>query len=95
LLPQEPVIVVGQPTAVDPSRAPHGQHILWIQVRMVPGQIKADAAGQITTTDWTQAAAPYADRVLDLIEAHAPGLRGNILGQRIVTPVELERDNPN
>lgn len=95
LLPQEPVIVVGQPTTVDPSRAPHGQHILWIQVRMVPGQIKADAAGRITTTDWTQAAAPYADRVLDLIEAHAPGLRGNILGQRIVTPVELERDNPN
>ena len=94
-LPQEPVVVVGQPTAVDPSRAPHSQHILWIQVRMVPGQIKADAAGQIAATDWAQAAAPFADRVLDLIEAHAPGLRSKILGQRIVTPVELEYDNPN
>jgi phytoene dehydrogenase-like protein len=95
LLPQEPVIVVGQPTAVDPSRAPKGKHILWIQVRMVPGLIKADAAGQITTTDWAEAADPFADRVLNLIEAHAPGLRAKILGRRIVTPIELESDNPN
>jgi phytoene dehydrogenase-like protein len=56
LLPQDPVIVVGQPTAVDSSRAPKCQHILWIQIRMVPGQIKADAADQITATDWAQAA---------------------------------------
>ena len=95
LLPQEPVIVVGQPTSVDPSRAPKGKHILWIQVRMVPGVIKADAAGQITTTDWAQAADPFADRVLNLIEAHAPGIRAKILGRRIVTPIELESDNPN
>ena len=95
LLPQEPVIVVGQPTAVDPSRAPQGKHILWIQVRMVPGQIKADAAGQITTKDWAQAAEPYADRVLNLIEPHAPGTRAKILDRRIVTPVDLESDNPN
>jgi phytoene dehydrogenase-like protein len=95
LLPQEPVIVVGQPTAVDASRAPPDQHILWIQVRMVPGQITADAAGQITATNWAQAATPFVDRVLNLIEAHAPGTRAKIRGQRIVTPVELESDNPN
>ncbi len=28
LLPGEPVVVVGQPTAIDPSRAPEGKHIL-------------------------------------------------------------------
>ena len=37
LLPDEPVVVVGQPTAVDPSRAPEGKHVLWLQARMVPG----------------------------------------------------------
>ena len=43
LLPDEPVIVCGQPTVVDPSRAPDGKHVLWLQVRMAPGQIKGDS----------------------------------------------------
>jgi phytoene dehydrogenase-like protein len=46
LLPDEPVLVVGQPTVVDPTRAPAGKHVLWVQVRMVPGAILGDAAGR-------------------------------------------------
>ena len=30
MLPREPVLVVGQPTAIDLSRAPPGKHVLWI-----------------------------------------------------------------
>jgi phytoene dehydrogenase-like protein len=32
------------PPAQDPSRAPDGKHVLWLQVRMAPGTIKGDAA---------------------------------------------------
>lgn len=95
LLPDEPVIVVGQPTVVDPSRAPEGQHTLWMQVRMAPGEIRGDAGGEITATDWSGAAGPFAERALDLLERYAPGTRAKILGQRVVTPAELEADNPN
>ena len=95
LLPDEPILVVGQPTGQDPSRAPKGKHVLWLQVRMTPGQIKGDAKGEITATDWTQAAEPMAERALDILEAYAPGTRAKILGRRIVTPAELEADNPN
>ncbi len=95
LLPDEPILVVGQPTVFDPSRAPDGKHILWVQVRMAPGTITGDAKGQITSTDWAQAADPFADRALAILEAHAPGTRAKIIGQRIVTPLELESDNPN
>ncbi|WP_334195035.1 phytoene desaturase family protein [Pararhodobacter sp.] len=95
LLPDEPVIVVGQPTVFDPSRAPEGKHVLWMQVRMVPGTIHGDAAGQITARDWAEAAEPMAERALDILERYAPGARGKILGRRIVTPMELEADNPN
>lgn len=95
LLPDEPVIVCGQPTVVDPSRAPAGKHVLWLQVRMAPGQIKGDALGAITASDWPSAAAPFADRVLDIVERYAPGTRDKILGQCIVTPDMLEADNPN
>ncbi len=95
LLPDEPVIVCGQPTVVDPSRAPQGKHVLWLQVRMAPRTIRGDAAGQITATDWAQAAEPFAERVLDILERYAPGTRAHILGRHIVTPQMLEADNPN
>ena len=95
LLPDEPVIVVGQPTAIDPSRAPAGKHILWLQVRLAPGSITGDAAGRIKATNWKEAAAPFAERALDIVERHAPGTRQKILARRVVSPLELETDNPN
>jgi len=95
LLPDEPILVVGQPTVFDPSRAPEGKHVLWVQVRMAPGTITGDAKGQIAATGWAQAAEPFAERALAILEAHAPGTRARTLARRIVTPPELEADNPN
>ncbi len=94
-LPDEPVVVVGQPTAIDPTRAPEGKHILWLQVRMVPGQIQGDASGSISATDWAEAGEPMAERVFDLIERYAPGLRNQVISRTIVTPADLQADNPN
>lgn len=95
LLPARPLLVVGQPTVVDPSRAPEGKHVLWVQVRMAPGKIAGDAAGRIAATDWSETAEPFAERALDILESHAPGTRAKILARRIVTPAELEAENPN
>ena len=95
LLPSAPVLVVGQPSAQDDSRAPAGQHVLWVQVRMVPGVIAGDAKGEIAARDWATAAAPMAARVLAMLDDYAPGLSAKILAKRIVTPAELEADNPN
>ena len=95
LLPGEPVIVVGQPTAIDPSRAPKGKHVLWLQVRLLPAEIRADAMGEITAKHWDEAKHAYAERVLDLLESYAPNLRARILGRAIYSPLDLERENPN
>lgn len=95
LLPDEPVIVVGQPTTVDPSRAPQGKHVLWLQVRMVPADIRGDAAGTITERDWDSVADLYADRVLDIVERYAPGTAAKVIARRVVSPRDLEADNPN
>lgn len=95
LLPSEPILVVGQPTAVDPSRAPAGKHVLWVQVRMLPAGIGGDAAGEIAADNWDAVKERYAERVLDIIERYAPGLRGNILGRAVFSPLDLERENPN
>jgi phytoene dehydrogenase-like protein len=95
LLPDEPILVVGQPTVFDQSRAPDGNHVLWLQVRMAPGTIAGDAKGEITATDWAKAAEPFAQRALDILERYAPGTAAKILARRIVTPNDLEADNPN
>ena len=99
LLPAEPVLVVGQPTTIDPSRAPAGKHVLWIQVRVLPSRIAGDAAGTIVGTDWDAVkdayADAYADRAVGQIERYAPWLAARILARIVLSPVDLERDNPN
>jgi phytoene dehydrogenase-like protein len=99
ILPDEPVLVVGQPTAIDPSRAPDGKHVLWVQVRVLPAEVKGDAAGEIEPAHWPihwdTIKERYADRALALIEAHAPGLAKKILARAVFSPVDLERENPN
>jgi phytoene dehydrogenase-like protein len=95
LLPVEPALVVGQPTALDPSRAPDGKHVLWVQVRVLPAEIRGDAAGMIGGTDWDAVKQAYADRVLDLLENYAPGTKAKVLGRAVFSPIDLERENPN
>jgi phytoene dehydrogenase-like protein len=95
LLPAEPVLVVGQPTAIDPSRAPEGKHVLWVQVRVLPADISGDAAGEITPAHWDEVKDRYADRVIGIVESYAPGLRQKILGRSVFSPLDLQRENPN
>jgi phytoene dehydrogenase-like protein len=97
LLPDEPMLVVGQTSAVDPSRCPPGQDgaVLWVQVRALPAHIRGDAAGSIEARDWAAAAEPYADRVLAKLERYAPGISELVLDRAVLTPADLERHDPN
>jgi phytoene dehydrogenase-like protein len=95
LLPVEPALVVGQPSAIDPSRAPPGRHTLWVQVRVLPTRIRGDAAQSIAGTQWDDVREAYADRVIAIIERYAPGFAAKILARAVLSPADLERDNPN
>jgi phytoene dehydrogenase-like protein len=95
LLPARPMLVVSQPTAIDPSRAPAGRHVMRVHVRTVPANIAGDAAGTITAGSWRQAKGPFAERVLNLVAEHAPDLRSCITGIAVESPDEIERENPN
>ncbi len=95
LIPDSPLLVAGQPTVADPSRAPEGKHILWLQVRAVPPEIEGDAAGEIDATTWDEAIGPFEERVLDKLETYAPGIRENIIDYTTLSPADLESDNPN
>lgn len=85
-LPTSPTLVVGQPTVSDPSRAPHGKHILWVQVRVVPGELSDGR-------HWDDVREEYADRVLAILETYAPGLGSLVLKRFVLSPTDLQRHN--
>ncbi len=98
LLPAEATVVCGQPLTIDPSRAPEGKGILWIQLQELPWQVKGDAAGEIDVGDgtWTESLRErYADRIQKRLAAHIPNLESSILGRTSLSPADLERANPN
>jgi phytoene dehydrogenase-like protein len=98
LLPAEPTVVVGQPTVVDPSRAPEGKAVLWIQLQQVPYQPAGDAAAEIDVGSgrWTKKLErAYVERVLGRIAPHVENwkkARGTTVA---LSPAELERRNHN
>lgn len=94
-LPKSPLLVVGQTSVVDASRAPEGGEVLWVQVRALPPEIEGDAAGEIQARDWETVREPYADRVMAKLEEYAPGIGDLVLDRVVYSPEDLERHNPN
>ena len=98
LLPAEATIVCGQPLAVDPSRAPDGSGMLWIQLQELPSSPQGDAAGEIEVGDgtWTENLRErYADRIQARLAHHIPNLESALLSRVVLSPADLEEANVN
>jgi phytoene dehydrogenase-like protein len=98
LLPSEATIVVGQPLTMDPSRAPDGAGLLWIQLQELPWRIRGDAAGKLDVADgtWTQALRErYADRIVARLAKQIPNLESAIKKRIVLSPADLEAANIN
>jgi phytoene dehydrogenase-like protein len=98
LLPAEATVVVGQPLALDPSRAPEGKGILWVQLQELPWRVKGDAAGELDVGDgtWTEELRErYADRIQARIAGHVPNLESALLDRVCLSPADLQSANVN
>ena len=97
LLPAEATVVVGQPLTMDPSRAPEGAGLLWIQLQELPWHVKGDAAGEIDATgEWTEELRErYADRIQARIARHIPNLEASIRKRVVLSPADLAAANVN
>jgi phytoene dehydrogenase-like protein len=98
LLPAEATIALGQPLALDPSRAPEGSWILWVQLQELPPRPRGDAAGELDTGDgtWTEELREaYADRIVARIGRHIENLESATIGRVVLSPADLEAANPN
>jgi phytoene dehydrogenase-like protein len=84
-LPEEATIVVGQPLTIDPSRAPEGKGLLWIQLQELP-----------RSYDWNDDERErYADRIQRRLQRHIPNLESSIVDRVALGPHDLERLNVN
>jgi phytoene dehydrogenase-like protein len=98
LLPAEATIVVGQPLTIDPTRAPDGAGMLWIQLQELPWQVKGDAAGELSVGDgtWTdELRERYADRIQARIAQHVPNLESSLRKRVVLSPADLQAANVN
>jgi phytoene dehydrogenase-like protein len=99
LLPAEGTIVTGQPCAVDPTRAPDGKWIVWIQLQELPaGPVRGDAAGELDAGDgtWTEELREaYADRIVSRLGESIENLSSATLARKVLSPVDLEAMNCN
>jgi phytoene dehydrogenase-like protein len=99
LLPAEATIVCGQPCALDPSRAPEGKSIVWIQLQELPaGRVIGDAAGELDVGDgdWSEELREaYADRIVARLGEHVTNLADATLKRVVLSPADIERLNVN
>jgi phytoene dehydrogenase-like protein len=78
-----PLLEITIPTVHDGTLAPVGQHVLSAIVQYAPRDVDGG---------WAAARGPFLECVLALLEAYAPGLRGQVLASQLLTPADLERD---
>jgi phytoene dehydrogenase-like protein len=69
---------------VDPSLAPNGSHVMSVLVQYAPYHLREGT--------WDRNRDELADRVVSTLEDYAPGLTDRVVGRRVLTPLDLERE---
>jgi phytoene dehydrogenase-like protein len=84
LLPTDPVPTYAfTPSALDGTLAPEGGHTVYLACPTAPA---------IVDGGWPASAHAFADRMIDTIEARAPGFTATILDRVVRTPDDMARE---
>ncbi len=82
-VPSRPFMLVGQMTTADPSRSPPGTESAWAYTHLARGMADDASADQLSVA-------------VDLVlEEHAPGFTGHVVGKSIQRPSDLEASDAN
>jgi phytoene dehydrogenase-like protein len=84
LPPQKPSVVAMSFTALDPTLAPPGKHLLFTWGQYHPYELS-------NGENWDAIAEREADKLYDLVCQYAPNMRGKMTARHIQTPLDLER----
>jgi phytoene dehydrogenase-like protein len=80
---REPYVDMGFPTAMDPSMAPPGKHVMACFVQYAPYEL---AEGT-----WDDQREAFGDAVVAAVARYAPDLPSKILHRQVLTPLDIER----
>jgi phytoene dehydrogenase-like protein len=72
------------PSLLDEGLAPAGQHLLSVDVRYAPYHLR--------DSGWEACREQIAERTIEILERHAPGIRELVLDRQVLTPLDLERE---
>lgn len=80
-----PVVEMLVPSTVDDSLAPPGRHVASLFCQHF-APVPPDGRS------WDDLRDAAVDAIFDTVEAHAPGFRASVLGRRVLSPLDLERE---
>ncbi len=82
-IPESPPMEATIPTLVDPQPACEGRQVMSIVVQYAPYDLEGG---------WETGRDELGDRVLETLDAFAPGTADLVLERQVITPLDLERD---
>lgn len=80
----DPPLIVMTPTAVDPTLAPAGQHVVSIWAQWHPRDLRE--------SNWDDQRERIGHALLDAVDRWAPGFSGGVIDRLVQTPLDLERE---
>ncbi|HTP98186.1 MAG TPA: NAD(P)/FAD-dependent oxidoreductase [Casimicrobiaceae bacterium] len=83
-----PIVEMLIPSTVDPSLAPKGAHVASLFCQ----HAHPDLASVVPGRTWDDARDEVADVMIATVERFAPGFAASVLGRRVLTPLDLERE---
>lgn len=81
---EEPYLVIQVPTALDPSFAPPGHHVMGILGKYYPFELSGNR-------NWDDVREATADNIIAYVKRYIPNLEDIIVGRQMYSPLDLER----
>jgi len=79
----DPILECTLPSAVDPTVAPPGKHLMSMFIQYAPYHLRGRT--------WDAERDKFADRCFDLLNEYAPNFKQAVIDRQVLTPVDLER----
>jgi phytoene dehydrogenase-like protein len=80
---KDPILECTMASAVDPTVAPPGKHLMSMFIQYAPYKLKEG--------NWDTIKDQFADRCFDVLEEYAPGFKSSVIARQVITPLDLER----
>ena len=78
-----PVLECTLPSAVDPTVAPPGRHLMSMFVQYAPYKLREG--------NWDDLKESFADRCFDMVNEYAPNFKRSVIARQVLSPLDLER----